>query len=310
MKACNKQKRAFLQMSWGSVFLVTFVSCISSIEAKENAFTGKEPDPSLLMAPLYPNVIFIRTMDALDPNYEIVIYVTPDTTDKVVAFFSKQLQEKNTTTYQQRNSLVTVFLLRDDPLITPARIEEDFTLLDQTPNIQVELYQKFLYEPLIVLLKTKLNSYREARALENAKTLIRYTYPRTKENVDFIRILGAWKNTDRDLNIFYKSTITFNEDKTYSLLLTQDNVTALADSASSLCPLDVLDKDKIKNLKERNPEKGKFSLLRQSIVLTTEKPLVDKRAKDGTVKVGPSTLSLEFKGKPRLTFIRIKPDQK
>ena len=63
-----------------------------------------------------------------------------------------------------------------------------------------------------------------------------------------------------------------------------------------------------KYIEERNPEKGRFSIMRNTIELKTESPVIGEKDKNGIIEVGSFSFSMQLINTPRLTFIRQKPE--
>ena len=60
-----------------------------------------------------------------------------------------------------------------------------------------------------------------------------------------------------------------------------------------------------KSITERNPEHGKYEIMKNNITMVSEEPLDGIKRKYGLVDVGSATLSLTLYNKPKLTFLKI-----
>ena len=142
-------------------------------------------------------------------------------------------------------------------------------------------------------------------ALKKARTVIRYTYRKIEEDIGFRKIMGKWKNTDRDLPDYYGSVLQFNPDSTYTFMLTDDNIACLTEKLSSTKAFKGKSPAEIRiYLTERNPEKGRYSIMRNTIDMETDTPVMGDRMKSGLAEVKSFSLSIQFINTPRLTFIR------
>jgi len=184
----------------------------------------------------------------------------------------------------------------------------ELLILDSSPNVQVKKYQKHLYEPLIDYYRNKPDFQKQFEALENARTIIRYTYKNIDEDMAFKRILGTWREVSRDLPCYYGSVLQFNPDSTYVFTLTSKNIEVLANKLSSEEKFKTMNKDVLKNYLEKyNPEKGRFSIMRNTISMETDNPVIGEKAKGGTATIKRFRrflLSLRLEEIPRLSFIR------
>jgi len=269
--------------------------------AAEPGFIGKEPTVEVLEAPLYPGSVFIRTMISIDPFYESVFYVTPDPVVDVKNYFIEKLPDTRVVQYKDEYEWVWTFLLKKWIPFPDKPTRDDLPLLDVSPNVEVKKYQKILHEPLVEFLEGKPEAKKQLEALRSAKTIVRYTYRKVEEDIGFSKIRGVWKNTDRSLGKYYGCVIRFNADSTYTLILTEKNMSALVLTPrfAGKTPLEAK-----QYLREHNPETGRFSILRNTIAMETEEPLVGGKLKSGLTEIKAVTMSVQFINMPRLTFIR------
>ena len=291
------------------VLLIFLLSLITmSVYAEETIIYGKEPSPEILGAPPYPGFVFIRTVTALDAYYDTALYVTNDPVTDVLKFFSEKLSKTRVVKYKEENVWVRAYLLKRWIKIPDNPDRNELLILDSSPNVQVKKYQKHLYEPLIDYYRNKPDFQKQFEALENARTIIRYTYKNIDEDMAFKRILGTWKEVSRDLPVFYGSELQFNPDSTYVFTLTPENIDALANELLSEKKFKNMNKDVFKNYLEKcNPEKGRFSIMQNTISLETDNPVIGGKVKGGTANVKRFrrfVLSLQLEKIPRLSFIR------
>ncbi len=285
------------------IFLLSIITM--SVYAEETIIFGKEPSPDILEAPLYPGFVFIRTVTALDVYYDTALYVTRDPAADVLKFFSKKLSKTRVIKYKEENVWVSAYLLKKWIVIPDNPDRNELLILDSSPNVQVKKYQKHLYEPLIDYYRNKPDFQKQFEALENARTIIRYTYENIAEDMAFKKILGTWKEVSRDLPVYYGSVFRFNPDSTYIFTLTSENIDALVNKLSSEKKFKTMNKDGIKNYLEKcNPEKGRFSIMRNTINMETDNPVIGEKAKGGIATVKTFLLSLQLEKIPRLSFIR------
>jgi len=288
------------------VLLIFLLSLITmSVYAEEIIIYGKETSPDTLGAPPYPGFVFIRTITLdLDAHYVTALYVTNDPVTDVLKFFSKRLPKARVIKYREENVWVSAFLLRKWIEIPDNPDRDELIKLDASPNVQVKKYQKHLYEPLIDYYLNKPEFQKQVEALENARTIIRYTYKNIAEDIAFEKILGTWTEVSRDLPCYYKSVLQLNSDSTYVFTLTPENIDALANKLLSEKKFKNMNKDVLKNyLEKSNPEKGRFSIMRNTISMETDNPVIGEKAKSGIAIVKTFLLSLRLEKIPRLSFI-------
>ncbi len=292
-------------MKYIIILFLSIVFAAKPAEAVEIGVTGREPPRSVLGAPLYPGSEFLRTMFSLDPFYESVFYVVPDPVGDVKNYFIRELAGLRMVQYRDENEWVWVFLLKDWIPFPDKPERDDLQILDVSPNVLVKKFQKYLNEPLVELFETKPDAQKQLEALKKARTVIRYTYRKIEEDIGFRKIMGKWKNTDRDLPDYYGSVLQFNPDSTYTFMLTDDNIACLTEKLSSTKSFKGKSPVEIRTfLKERNPEKGRYSIMRNSIDMVTDTPVMGDRMKSGLAEVKSFSFSIQLINTPRLTFIR------
>ena len=289
------------------IIVLVLVICVfaGTAKATEKDFLGKEPHVSELGAPPYPGAVFIRAMPSWDPYFETVLYVSSDTVGNVKNFFSREFPDVRVVQYSEENVWVWVFLLNEWIELPDEPSRDDLTILDASPNILVKKFQRILFEPLLELFETRPDAREKLEALKNARTIIRYTFQKIEEDFSFQKIVGKWKNVDRDLFDYNGSVLQFNPDSTYTFSLTPDNIAYQVKklhSAKNIKNTNSVDLKKY--IEGQNPEKGKFSIMRNSITMETDSPVVGGKVKSGLAEISSVTLSLQFINTPRLTYIR------
>ncbi len=262
-----------------------------------------EPDKSAMGAPLYPGAVFIRTVEVLDPYYESALYVTIDPIKTVEVYFERKLPEKQKAYYEDKSQYMTVFLLKTWSTFSGKPTKEELDNLEREPNIQIIDYNRDLYKSLAEYYESKPGEKQKAEALRTGHTMIRYIFRKTEQNTSADNIIGSWTSADRDLPIFFKSTITFDKNGTYIFTLTPDNVTALVLKLSS-DKKDSNETDLRTFIESRNPEKGTYVIMKSTITMESSTPVIEPATKSGLAKVGAALMSLEIIGWPRLSFLK------
>jgi len=276
-------------------------------ESQRISLVGKEPPAEDLGAPLYPGAVFIRTLSSLDPYYESVMYVTPDRVGDVRKYFRQKLPKARAVRYIDENEWVWAFLLKAWICLPDEPAQEDLGILDMSPNVIVKKFQKRLHEPLIEYFEDRPEMREKLDALREARTIIRYTYRMIEEDIGFEKIRGTWVNVDRGMREYYGCIFRFNADSTYTITMTDENMKAYASFLSSDRGFRGKSPEEIeKRLRERNPETGLFYILRNTIDMVTDEPLLGEKHKSGLVEIRSFSLALQLINMPRLTFIRRK----
>ncbi|MBT4484914.1 MAG: hypothetical protein HOC71_14690 [Candidatus Latescibacteria bacterium] len=285
------------------ILILTIVAV--NTEATEKDYLGNEPKAEELGAPLYPGAVFIRGMPSWDPYFETVLYVTSDPIDTVKNFFAEELPDANLVQYREKNAWIWTFLLNKWIEFPDNPTRDDLVILDSSHNVLIKKFQDDLNQPLIEIFASKPGAEKQFTALKNARTVIRYTFQVVDEDIDFKKIIGTWKNVDRDLKEYYGSVFRFNKDNSYTLTLTEENIAYLVEKFSSLKRFNnIPPEDNRKFLEERNPENGKYSILRNSLTMETDAQVIGEIAKIGLVEVTSVTLIMQLVNTPRLTFVR------
>jgi len=276
--------------------------------AQKSGLTGIPPTAKELGAPLYPGAVFIRTVTGLNPYYETAMYVSIDRMRTVEDWLERKLPEKRKSFYSDDKTYMTVFLLKTWTAFPGNPSKDELSKLEYEPNIQVYEYDREPYEPLAEFYDRKPEDKPKAEAIRTGRTLILYTYKRTEEFRSEKKIIGDWLSTDRDLKTFYQSTLRFNDDGTYVFSFTPQNIETLVNSYSTQEQFKGRSKEEIQRyLESRNPEKGTYVIMKNTITLVSENPLIKPETKSGLAIVGSSVLSLDLIDQPRLTFIRQSP---
>ncbi|MBN1290874.1 MAG: hypothetical protein JXB48_03465 [Candidatus Latescibacteria bacterium] len=265
------------------------------------------PTREELEVPVYPGATFIRIIEGLDPYYKSAMYVTLDPMRTVEIFYEKKLPEKMKSYFEDENRYMTIFLLKTWSSFSGKPAKEELDKLEHEPNIQVYQYNREFYNSLIEYYDARPDEKYKADALRTGKTIILYTYKRVEKNLNATRIIGTWQSTDRDLPAFYKSTLTFNDDGTYAHTFTAENIETLIEMLSSQNTFKNKTKEELLDyIRTRNPEKGTYVIMRNTITLVSENPIIEPETKSGLARVKVSLLSLELINLPRLSLIRVK----
>ena len=273
--------------------------------AQTSGLTDEEPDRSELGAPLYPGAVFIRTVEGLDPYYRSAMYITLDQMRTVEGFFERKLPEKMKAYYEDKNRYMTVILLKTWSTFSGKPAREELSKLEREPNIRIFQYDRNLYESLATYYEGKPEVKHKADAIRTGRTIVEYTYKKSEEYKSTKRIIGVWTSSDRDLPVYFKSVLKFDSDGTYTHTFTPENVEALADEYSGKKKFNGMGKVAIRSyITDRNPEKGTYIVMRNTITMVSDNPVIEPGTKNGLASVGPIVLSLELINMPRLTFLR------
>jgi hypothetical protein len=171
----------------------------------------------------------------------------------------------------------------------PGKPKKDILhLLESEPNVQLVEYDSDSYTTLINYFDRKPEGKVKALALMNGRIMIRYTYRRSEDNPAAKKIIGLWRNTDRDQQKYYGSMLEFRPDGTYVFTFTDNNLKAMGKTGSP-----------------NKSEAGTYAILSTLISLKTNAPLAGEARKSGIASVRSVSLSLELINWPRLTFIRV-----
>lgn len=294
-------------MKHTATLIMILLALVSPAEAQKTSFIGKEPDPSLLGAPIYPGATFLRVMATIDPFFETVFYVSPDPVGDVMEYYRDKLPNARRVQYQDEYEWVWVYIYNPRIPFPDKPTRDDLPLLDTTANVMVKKFQKDLHEPLIELFQSRPDTKPQLDALLTAKTLIRFTFRIQEDDAGMSKLIGSWTNADRAFGIYRGCRIEFKPDGTYVLTLTDSNIAQLAaDLADSPGFRGKSAVEIEQNLRERNPERGQYSILRNNIDLFTDAPVLGNENKSGLVEIQGFTFSVQFINMPKLTFIRDK----
>lgn len=257
--------------------------------AYSQGFDEREPSRGQLGAPLYPGAVYLRTIQStLDQFHTTAEYITDDKLETAVAFFERKLPEKREVIYEDKETYLVAFLLVTWSKVPGTPKKSDLDLLDKEANVQVREYNPDQYRTLSSYFFRKPDGKKKVQALENGRTVIRYTFRKSDEDVSGKHIVGAWRETDRDMPKFFGSVIEFRADGTYTLTYTSANLKAWGKSGASFV------------------EKGKYAVLDNVISLESANPLDGPSNRSGMVTVGAASLSFQLVNKPRTTFLKVK----
>ena len=266
-----------------------------------------EPTEDELGAPLFPESEFIRKSVGLDPYHETAVYISLVPMETVESFFEKKLPEKRVVYYSDKDIYMTAFLLKTWSKFPGKPTRDELPRLENEPSIQIIFYDPESYESLAKLFEKSPEGKIKATTIRNGKTMIKYTYKIVEEYKSSQKIISSWKEISRDLKDYYGSILEFKSDSTYTFRFTAENIDEIAkDLALSKEFKGKSGEDIKKYFEERNPENGKYVIMKNYITMVSEKPLDGMRKKSGLVDVGSATLSLTLFNKPKLTFLRMK----
>jgi hypothetical protein len=243
-------------------------------------------------------------MATLDPFYQTVLYVSPDAVGDVKNFYRDKLPNAKLSQYKDEDEWVWAYLLVPNFPFPDKPTRDDLPLLDATPNVMVKKFQKILHEPLIEYYQTKPESRAILNALQKAKTIIRFTYRIIEEDAGFKQLTGSWVNADRSLAEYYNCRLAFGADSTYTLTLTDSNIAAFAAKLAKTKHYAGKPESEIRSsLTKCNPEKGRYSVLRNTIDMSTGAPVIGDAQKSGLIEIHELMFSVQYINMPRLTFM-------
>ncbi len=272
-------------------------------------YFGNEPAENILEAPLFPGAEFIRITKGLDPYYETAMFLTMLPMKKVEDFFERKIGGfggKRVVYYSDKNVYLTAYLLKTWSKFPGKPTKDDLSKLEKEPSVQIRLYDPNLYEPLEKYYEEIPEGKIKAKFLRNGKTIILYSYEKPDEDQSPNIIIATWKETSRDLEEYYGSVLEFRSDGTYTFTFTAENIDAIAKNPVSSKRFKGMSINDIrKHIKELNPEKGRYNIMRNKIAMSSDNPINGINKKNGLATIGSVTLSLELMYKPRLTFLRI-----
>ncbi len=269
------------------VMSAVFLLLAAGVGHSQSGLNEKEPERRQLGAPLFPEAVYIRTITGLDMYHETAEYVTSADIKKVIEFFDKKMPEKRTFIFEDRQEYIYGYLLKTWTRFPDNPDRDDLRRLDREPNVQITEFDSGRYATLISFFERKPDGKAKVQALTYSNTMIRYTFRSEEENRTAQRIVGVWRQTDRDQPRFHGSTLEMRPDGTYRVSLTENNISHHSRPAS-------------------RSETGRYAVTGNVISFSTERPVFGGERKSGIVTVGHASLSLELVGLPRLTFVRVK----
>jgi len=265
-----------------------------------------EPTEDELGAPLFPESEFIRKTVGLDPYHETAVYITLVPMEMVESFFEKKLPEKRVVYYSDEDIYLTAFLLKTWSKFPGKPTRDKLSRLESEPSVQILFYDPEEYEPLAEYFEKSPEGKIKATTIRNGKTMIKYTYEIVEEYKSSTKIIASWKEISRDLKDYYGSILEFKPDSTYTFRFTAENIDEIVKVLTLSKEFKGKSEEDIKKyLEERNPENGKYVIMKNNITMVSEKPLDGLRTKYGLVDVGSATLSLTLFNKPKLTFLKM-----
>ena len=293
-----------IKYSVAMILSLLFLS--TSVSAQIGGIFEDEPTEDELGAPLYPGAVFIRKSIDIDPYHETAMYISIVPMEVVETFFERKLPEKRVVYYDDDEIYLTVFLLKTWSKFPSKPSRDDLSRLESEPCVRIYFYYPDPYEPLAEYFEKIPDRNLKVNALRNGKTMILYTYEKSEEYKSSRRIAGRWKEVSRDIENYFGSILEFKSDGTYSFTFTPENLDAMVKNSGSNQSFKNKNAEEIKvYFEERNPETGRYVIMKNTITMISEKPVDGIKTKSGLADVGPATLSLELINKPRLTFLRI-----
>jgi hypothetical protein len=278
--------------------------------AQDSGLEDREPLRETLGAPLYPGAVFIRIMPSTNPYTTTAMYISLVPIEIIEDFFNRKLMEKRSVYYTDKDIYLTAYLLKTWSKFPDKPALKDLTLLEAEPSVQLKAYDPEPFRPLADYYfrnRDKKDNKEKVNLLENGKTMILYTYAVSEETNDDNRIIGLWKESSRDLPVFFGSTIEFKPNGVYIITYTPDNIAAMAKTKEVVSRFNGKNENEIKKaLSAINPEMGKYIISNNTLTMSADNPVDGLSKKSGLAKVASSYLSLEMITKPRLTFIKNK----
>lgn len=294
-------------MRRSAVLAVTLLCMCGLVRAQGLGRYGKEPEPEQLGAPLYPGAEFIRITEGIDQFYETAMYVTLVPMELVENFFNRKLSDKRVVYYSDSDIYLTAYLLKTWSQFPGSPTREDLDGLEQEPTVQIRFFDPGPHEALAEYFDNIPDGKMKANMLRNGQTMILYTYEKKNIDKNAEKIIGTWRESSRGLPAFYKGELTFRDDGTYIYVYRPENIDAMANDSHVRERFPGKSADEIISLMtKRNPETGKYVIMRNTITMSSEKPVDGIETKSGLANVKSSVMTLKIIDKPRLTFIREK----
>ncbi|MFA6471983.1 MAG: hypothetical protein WCU00_08080 [Candidatus Latescibacterota bacterium] len=272
----------------------------------QSGLNEKEPAKRHLGAPLYPRAVYIRTTHGLDPYHETAEYVTVDDTSTVIGFFETRLHEKREITYEDKDTYLVIFLLKTWSSFPDSPPKEALTMLEREPNVQLRAFDANKYKPLIEFFDRRPERKARAEALRDGRTMILYTYRISEVDRSPGKLIGAWRESDRDLRKYWGSVLEFMPNGFYKHTFTEENLKAMAEQYAGTGPFKGMGSEVVKKiLSSKNPETGTYAITKNVISLESSNPVDGERMKNGLSNIGNASLLLELVNKPKMVFVRL-----
>jgi hypothetical protein len=121
------------------------------------------------------------------------------------------------------------------------------------------------------------------------------------------KLIGAWRESDRDLAKYCGSILEFRANGTYKLTFTEQNLKVIAQKLAGKEPFKDMDSDAVqKILARKNPETGTFAITKNVISLESSNPVEGEQKKNGLASIGNASLLLELVNTPKMVFVRVR----
>ncbi|MDO8643432.1 MAG: hypothetical protein Q7S00_00505, partial [bacterium] len=133
-----------------------------------------------------------------------------------------------------------------------------------------------------------------------------YTYRISEVDRSTSRLIGVWRESDRDLQKYWGSILEFRPNGTYKFTFTKENLKAMAEQYVGRGPFKDMGSEEVqKILSMKNPETGTFAITKNVISLESSNPVDGGRMKNGLANIGNASLLLELVNKPKMAFVRL-----
>jgi hypothetical protein len=288
------------------IFLSLFAGNVFAQSGIESGLNEKEPSKRLLGAPLYPRAVYIRTISGLDPYYETAEYITGDTMDTVLGYFETRIPEKREITYEDKDNYIIIFLLKTWSPFPDKPPKEALNQLEHEPNLQLREFREGPYAPLIEYFYRKPGGKPKADALKDGRIMILYTYRISEVDRSASRLIGQWKESDRDLPNYWGSVLEFRPNGAYTITYTEQNLKGLSKIFAGKGPFRDLGAEVVyKILAGKNPETGAFAITKNVISMESKNPVDGNPWKNGLATIANASLSLELVNMPKMVYVRL-----
>jgi hypothetical protein len=292
-----------------TIIFIIFFPLSGNIFAQPGIQTGlneKEPLKRHIGAPFYPGAVYIRTTTGLDPYYETAEYITADNISAATVFFEEKLSEKHEITYEDKDNYMVIFLLKTWSSFPDKPPKEALEQLDHEPNVQLREFHEDRYTPLIQHFERKPDGKRKAAALREGHTLILYTYRISEVDRSADMLIGAWMESDRDLQKYWGSILEFMPNGTYKFTFTEPNLKYMAQKYAGTGPFkDMESSEVLKILFKKNPETGTYAITKNVISLKSPDPVDGQFMKNGLAGISSASLVLELVNNPKMVFVKL-----